>query len=225
MSKTPRTLVVMAKQPQAGRTKTRLSPPLTGEQAAELYYGFLLDTLDLMGQIASLRRVVAYAPPEAQPFFRSIVPEGFECLPQEGHDLSQRLARVTSDLLGSGCERVVVIGSDSPTLPSERIQQAFERLSEPTLDLVLGPCDDGGYYLLGLRAPSPRLFSFPMSTATVTRQTLAAAEESGLRVALLPEWYDVDEIGGLRRLRGDLATSPACRAVHTRRFLERLDTM
>jgi glycosyltransferase A (GT-A) superfamily protein (DUF2064 family) len=114
--------------------------------------------------------------------------------------------------------------SDSPTLPVAYVSEAFSRLQEGA-DVVLGPCDDGGYYLIGLKQPQPRLLrEVQMSTPTVLRDTLAIAEELGLRVVLLPTWYDVDTAAELQRLRQELATMSAndgsSPARHTRAFLE-----
>jgi glycosyltransferase A (GT-A) superfamily protein (DUF2064 family) len=114
--------------------------------------------------------------------------------------------------------------SDSPTLPAAYLSAAFTHLREGA-DVVLGPCDDGGYYLIGLRQPQSRLLrEVPMSTPTVLRDTLAIAEELGLRVALLPTWYDVDTVAELRRLRQELdgmqTDSLSSPAHHTRAFLQ-----
>ncbi len=109
--------------------------------------------------------------------------------------------------------------SDSPTLPAAYVAEAFARLDGPD-DVVLGPCDDGGYYLIGLKRPQPRLLrEVQMSTPFVVRDTLALAEEMGLRVALLPTWYDVDTIAELARLRTELAESAKQTARHTRTLL------
>jgi glycosyltransferase A (GT-A) superfamily protein (DUF2064 family) len=111
------------------------------------------------------------------------------------------------------------MSSDSPTLPAAFVAEAFERLRDGA-DVVLGPCDDGGYYLIGLRAPQPRLLrEVPMSTPTVTRDTLALADELGLRVALLPQWYDIDTAADLARLRAELRAAAPEVAPRTRAFL------
>jgi glycosyltransferase A (GT-A) superfamily protein (DUF2064 family) len=109
---------------------------------------------------------------------------------------------------------------DSPTLPLGTLRQAFRALDDPDVDVVLGPCEDGGYYLIGVRQPCAALFyDIPMSTPRVAAETLQRAEENGLRVALLPRWYDVDVYADLQRLAEELRTLPADRARHTRAFL------
>lgn len=111
------------------------------------------------------------------------------------------------------------MNSDGPTLPVEHLIGAFDALSDHT-DVVLGPSDDGGYYLIGLKKPAPRLLrEVRMSTPHVTADTLALADAEGLRVKLLPAWYDVDDVEALERLSTELAAAPAHVAPHTRSFL------
>jgi rSAM/selenodomain-associated transferase 1 len=213
-------LLVMAKRPTPGRTKTRLSPPLSFEQAAALYECFLRDTLDLMRQVPAVRRGIMYLPAEGGAYFIQFGPD-FRCLPQEGADLGARLDNALTHTLLQGYQRVVIMNSDGPNLPAGYLTRAFELLEgEP--DVVLGPCEDGGYYLIGLKQPAPRLLrEVRMSTGRVFGDTLALAAEEGLQVEVLPEWYDVDDVTSLKRLMGDLAGAPPDIASHTRRFLER----
>jgi rSAM/selenodomain-associated transferase 1 len=210
----------MAKEPSPGGTKTRLSPPLTAQEAADLYHCFLLDTLELMRHVESAQPVVAYSPPGAAPFFQHLAPREFEFLPQLGQDLGERLDRVVIDCLQRGYRQVVIVASDSPTIPLPYLDQAFQELDNPLVDVVLGPCDDGGYYLIGLEAPCTALFrGIVMSTATVLEETLERAEEQGFRVACLPPWYDVDTFEDLARLKQELRAQPQHPAQHTRAFL------
>ena len=215
-----RALIIVAKQPQAGRTKTRLSPPLSGQQAASLYYHFLLDTLELMQQVEIAQPILAYTPDKAEPFFRDIAPDGFEFVPQIGPDLGERLHNVLSHCLQGGYRQAVVMDSDSPTLPVDTLRQAFRALDDPAVDMVLGPCEDGGYYLIGLKSPCAALFrGVPMSTPQVAAETLQRAQEQGLRVARLAHWYDVDLYADIERLHKELQSLPDDRARHTRAFL------
>jgi glycosyltransferase A (GT-A) superfamily protein (DUF2064 family) len=139
--------------------------------------------------------------------------------PQRGAGLGERLDHLLTEALAAGAEQAVVMDSDSPTLPATYVAAAFARLDGPD-DVVLGPCDDGGYYLIGLKRPQPRLLrEVPMSTPSVVRDTLALAAEMGLRVALLPTWYDVDTAAELERLRTEIAGSGENVARHTRAFL------
>ena len=211
----------MAKRPEAGQTKTRLSPPLSPAQAAALYECFLRDTLGLMRRTPAVRPVIAYLPPAAEGYFAALAPD-FELTLQEGPDLGARLANVFQHYLSLGYERVVAMDSDSPTLPAAYLAAAFEALAGE-VDVVLGPCDDGGYYLIGLKRPAPRLLrEVRMSTPNVVADTLALAAAEGLKVKLLPAWYDVDEAAALDRLAAELAAAPPTVAPHTRRFLASL---
>jgi rSAM/selenodomain-associated transferase 1 len=209
-------LIVVAKRPIPGQAKTRLAPPLTPEAAALLYESFLRDTLDLIRRVADVRPIIAYLPEDAGDYFRALAPD-FDLLPQRGEDLGARLDGALTTCLSDGFRRAVIMDSDSPTLPAEYLAGAFDALE--TSDVVLGPCDDGGYYLIGLTHPAPRLLrEVRMSTPTVVRDTLALAAAESLTTAQLPIWYDVDTIAELERLRAELALLPNDRATHTRAF-------
>jgi rSAM/selenodomain-associated transferase 1 len=215
-----RALMVMAKEPLVGRTETRLSPPLSGQQATDLYRCLLLDTLELMTRVEGVQPIIAYLPSDAEPFFRRFAPPGFDFVPQLGDDLGERLDNVLTRCLQMGCHQAVVMDSDSPTLPVAYLKQAFRQLDDPTVDVVLGPSDDGGYYLIGLKSPCPALFrGIVMSTPTVMEETLGRAQEQGLRVACLPRWYDVDTSEELERLIEEPRSRPDHLAPHTRAFL------
>ncbi|HEU5098244.1 MAG TPA: TIGR04282 family arsenosugar biosynthesis glycosyltransferase [Roseiflexaceae bacterium] len=218
-----RSLLVVAKRPAAGQTKTRLCPPLTGEAAAALYACFLRDTLDLMRQVPDVGRGIVYLPEAALDYFSALAPDMRLSL-QEGADLGERLDHLLTAALEAGAAQAVVIDSDSPTLPVDYLVQAFDTLAGPC-DVVIGPCEDGGYYLIGLKRPQPRLLrDVQMSTPYVVRDTLALAEELGLRVALLPTWYDVDTVAELDRLRTELPEAPPHVAGYTRAFLTHGDS-
>ena len=218
MSKPP-ALVIMAKEPALGRTKTRLCPPLTPAQAAALYEALLRDTIHLAAALDGVQLAVALTPPEATARFERWSPPGTLLLPVDGANIGECLDRVLSSLLAAGHSGVMALNSDGPTLPAGYLQQARARLDQA--DVVLGPGEDGGYYLIGLREPRPELFDhIDWSTAQVLPQTLARAESLGLRVALLPSWYDVDTAPDLDRLRAEVASLPPDTVPHTRRFLD-----
>jgi rSAM/selenodomain-associated transferase 1 len=213
-------LLVVAKRPAPGQTKTRLTPPLSSEQAAALYECFLRDTLDMMRQVPNVQPAVAFMPAEAQPYFVELAPD-FELVQQAGLDLGARLDNALTHYLRLGYRHVAIMDSDGPTLPATCLSAAFEALAGEA-DVVLGPCDDGGYYLIGLKRPAPRLLrEVRMSTPGVLADTLAIAAEEGLRVELLPVWYDIDDVTSLARLVAELADSVTETARHTRAFLER----
>ena len=214
----PTAVVVFAKAPRAGAVKTRLCPPLSPAAAARLYRCFLLDTLDRVQAVGSITPVVAYAPRRARGFFAATRP-GMLLLPQGGGDLGARMARVVERLLARGFAAVVILGADSPTLPLSHLRAAIRLLDSATADGVIGPSEDGGYYLIGLRGPCPVLFAgVSWGTGRVLAQTLAKARRAGRRLRLLPRWYDVDTVADLRRLAGELRRTRG-RAPRTRRLL------
>jgi rSAM/selenodomain-associated transferase 1 len=201
-----RALVVMAREPVAGQTKTRLTPPLTAEEAAELYRFFLEKVLETVRRVNQTHREilphVAYAPATARDYFQRLAPD-FVLVEQVGERLNERLNCVFEWCFAQGYDQAAAMNSDSPTLPGEYLMLAFERLE--TADVVLGPCEDGGYYLLGLKRPCPEIIlPVQMSTSRVLRDTLALVQQQGLTVSLLPEWYDVDTVKDLGRLQTDL---------------------
>ena len=197
------TLLVVAKQPVPGQTKTRLCPPLTPIQAADLYECFLLDTLDMMRKVHDVRRVIGYLPVDAEGYFSQLAPD-MELVCQQGDTLGERLDDLISAALVGGSRRVVVIDSDSPTLPAAYVALAFERLNGA--DVVLGPTHDGGYYLIGMKVPQPNLLrQVKMSTPRVLADTLELAKASGVAVSLLPTWYDVDTLADLQQLESEVS--------------------
>jgi len=209
-------LIVVAKRPAPGNTKTRLSPPLTPELASALYECFLFDTLDQMRQVGDVQPVIAYL--DEPDYFRRLAPD-FELIPQEGRDLGERLDNALTSCLSRGYERAVIMDSDSPTLPPDYLSLSFRLLSDGA-DVVLGPCDDGGYYLIGVKQPAPRLLrEVHMSTPTVAAETMALAKEEGLRLVTLPIWYDIDDVASLSRLIQEIEHHDLAHAKHTRQFL------
>jgi len=198
-------VAVMTKVPGAVPVKSRLQRVLGSQAATALYRCFLLDRLDALAALDGVGAVVAYTPPEAEAAIASLAPPGLRRLPQQGADLGERMATLLDRLLADGHPAAVVIGADTPTLPMAWVAEAADALAEGAADLALGPADDGGYYLIGLRAPCAALFrDVPWSTSEVTRITLERAREAGLSVHLLPPWFDVDTEADLRRLAADL---------------------
>jgi rSAM/selenodomain-associated transferase 1 len=219
-----RSIVVLGKAPRAGETKTRLVPPLSAEQAAALYRAFLQDTV---GTVLSLgwddATLVHPATEHAASELRAFLPPGMRLQPQLGEGLSEALSGAFSSRVRAGFECVVLIGSDTPTLPAELIEGAARALC--THDLVIGPSLDGGYYLLGMTSVHPALFDgIAWSTELVFGQTMERARELALRTHVLCPWYDIDTADELRRLREDLLALPPCVAAATRAALARLDT-
>jgi len=221
-------LTVMTKAPRAGRVKTRLTPPLTSEEAAALNICFLRDTAAAISTADKTRAqgVAAYTPRGAESAYAGILPEDFFLLPQRGDAFGERLSAATEDLLQLGFASVCLIDSDSPTVPADAFAQAVEHLAGADDCIVLGPSDDGGYYLIGMKKLHRRLFDqIDWSTERVLEQTVAAAREINLRVHLLPTWYDIDDRATLARLCGELLGSNGAagfQAPATRKFLSEL---
>ncbi|MGW8144790.1 MAG: TIGR04282 family arsenosugar biosynthesis glycosyltransferase [Anaerolineales bacterium] len=212
-------LLVVAKKPTPGLTKTRLCPPLNSEQAAELYECFLRDTLGIMRSVPEVRSKIVYLPHNARNYFENLAPD-MDLLQQQGDSLGERLDNLLTDVLLDGADKAVVINSDSPTLPAEYLVQSFEQLS--TTDVVLGPAEDGGYYLIGMKEPQPHLLrNVKMSTPNVLQETLEIARETNVTASLLPEWYDVDTVEELHRLRNDVSALQNNSCPHTRAWMQR----
>ena len=214
-------LIVVAKKPEPGSTKTRLSPPFTPEAAAEFYDCLMRDTLALAAQLSGVDLTLAYTPASAVEYFQNLVPNGFRLIPQQGTHLGERLANALGFHLKLGYRRAVIMNSDGPTLPLAHLQAAFAKLDHA--DVTLGMGHDGGYYLIGLKQMVPELFeNIAWSTEKVIPQTLNICRRLKLSVHCLPEWYDVDVEADLQRLRLDLAQNPAA-ATHTADFLKKWD--
>ena len=216
MPKYENALIVVAKRPAPGKTKTRLVPPLTPELASALYECFLRDTLDKMRQVTDAKHIIAHL--DERDYFQRLAPD-FELTLQTGHDLGERLHNALTLYLARGYEHVVIMDSDSPTLPSEYLSLAFSVLANGA-NVALGPCDDGGYYLIGVNQPTPRLLrEVQMSTPTVAGDTIALANEEGLNLVTLPTWYDVDDASSLTRLIEELNYHDSITTKHSRQFL------
>ena len=224
-------LAVMTKAPRAGRVKTRLTPPLAAEEAAALNICFLRDTAAALARVASEGRaqgIGVYTPVGAEDDYQGILPSDFALVPQRGDAFGERLTFATEDLLGLGFDSVCLIDSDSPTVPELAYAEAVEVLAQPGDRIVLGPSDDGGYYLIGLKKVHAAVFQrIDWSTERVLEQTIAQAREAGVPVHLLPAWYDVDDRVTLGRIcqeffgdNGDNSTGGPAPA--TRAFLETL---
>lgn len=198
-------LVVMAKAPIAGTVKTRLVPPLTPAQAAELYRALLQDELEHLKALAAADLYVAFTPSHGRVLITDILPSEFRCFPQQGEDLGARMSRIFDHLLGDAYKNVVVIGSDLPALPLGYLERAFESLSARGRQVVLGPSRDGGYYLVGMNRHTPELFEqMTWSHDQVLAQTLTKLAKLGIDPELLPGWFDVDTVDDLRQLQSRL---------------------
>jgi uncharacterized protein len=201
-------IAVMAKASIPGRSKTRLVPPLTFEEAARCNTAFLRDIADSIvaaSARASIAGHMAFGPPQSKPFFQRHLPGEIGLIEAWYPNFGDCLFAAIAGLLECGHRSAVVLNSDSPTLPTSLLVETAQVLEQPGDRLVLGPAHDGGYYLLGLKAAHRRLFQdIAWSTEHVARQTLDRSAELGLPVHVLPEWYDVDDVRALRMLQAEL---------------------
>ena len=209
---------IMIKTPRNGFSKTRLSPPFSSEEAASISCCFLKDT---SAAIASLSRedpfvvgVAIYTPVGSEADLWELLPPGFKMIAQREADFGIRLLGATEDLFSAGFSAVCLIDSDSPTLPFDYLRDLSNFLKEPKDRMVIGPCSDGGYYLLGLRNAHARLFEdITWSTDQVYSETIKRAKEINLPAVTLPAWYDVDDHFSLDRLLSELFPERASEAV------------
>ncbi len=175
---------MLAKEPRPGHSKTRLTPPLSPAEAAEVAEAALRTTLAAARACSAQRLVLALDGAVGE-----WLGEGFEVIPQRGAGQAERLGAAFADVPGPA----VLIGMDSPQVSPELIDLAFARLRRPPLDAVLGPAADGGWWAIGMRRPDPRVFhGVGMSSDDTGERQLARLGELGFRTSLLPELRDVD---------------------------------
>jgi rSAM/selenodomain-associated transferase 1 len=208
---------VMAKAPRPGYTKTRLCPPLSPCQAADLSAAFLRDITHNIAQAARqhpLAGYVAYAPAGAIHLLQDhlaqgtglLLADGTPLMPPDVQGFGRCLLHAAMDLLGRGHACAILLNADSPTLPTQVLVRAAAALARPGDRVVLGPAEDGGYYLLGLKAAHAALFAdIAWSTGSVTQATRQRAAALGVPVVELPVWYDVDDHATLTRVARDIA--------------------
>ena len=215
----------MVKTPAPGRSKTRLSPPLTPAEAAALSEAFVRDTARHMAQASGsgVEPVAVWTPAGTERAMARLLPDGFRLVPQREGGLGERLIGALEDLFALGFGSVILLGSDSPTLPAATLSLASAMLAEPGDRAVLGPTDDGGYCFLGVKRLHRELFErIDWSTGRVREQTKARAMEIALPLTELPAWFDVDDAPSLARLCAELFGAHPPDAPHTRKFLSEL---
>ena len=197
-----RTFGVFCKFPNPGRVKTRLAEHIGAESAASLSAAFL-DDLAFDFRSIGERRVLGISPADSAAYFKPFSRFGYDLWPQPDGDLGVRMTAFFAVTLKGDDDRAVLIGSDSPTIPREYVQLAFEKLE--VSDCVIGPATDGGFYLVGLRRPATGLFqNIVWSGSNVLSQIVQRITDAGLSLALLPPWYDIDDVDDLRMLAGHL---------------------
>lgn len=188
-------LIVIAKAPRPGFSKTRLSPPCSAEQAARLAEAALRDTLAAVASTSAAARVLAL---DGDP--GPWCCDGFEVIPQRGGGLAARLAGAFDDVGGPA----LLVGMDTPQVTPALLDQCSRDLAEPDVDAVIGPAGDGGYWAIGLKRADSRVFDHvPMSSAETLAVQRTRLADLGLRTADLPPLRDVDTIDDARAVARD----------------------
>lgn len=218
-----RALVILAKAPVAGTAKTRLSPPLTPEEAATFAAASLADMLAIGQAVAHCTVILCHPAGSGEAIHAAIagrdIPISFALSPFTRTDIGAAMAEAMTCAFAGGASQVALIGSDLPSLPPAHIEAAFAALDMGAA-VVLGPAEDGGYYLIATRQPRPELFTgIAWSTPAVFAQTVARADAMGLTLVAIPSWYDVDGAPDLLRCACDLDAAPTHPAHATRAFL------
>ncbi len=222
---------IICKTPAPGKSKTRLSPPLLPEECAEISACFIRDLSSTIASLSEDGRAeghAVYTPQGSETALRALLPEGFGLVLQGEGDLGARLNKGINDLIAAGHAGAILINSDSPTLPRAILEAAVDAVLDGD-NVVLSPALDGGYTLVGLSRPHPRLFEdIPWSTGDVYRLTLERAREIDIPVVELDGWYDVDDAASYAMLADELdgrlpdfARHEAQDAPNTRAFVRR----
>jgi uncharacterized protein len=217
MTKTDRTLVIMAKAPRAGSVKTRLAGSLSLQAVTELYECLLNDTISLARSLDHVNIAIMCPASDVEELSRA-VPKTIPIVPQTGEGLAAGLESVFAHFAASGDQRVIAFNSDSPHLPASVLKSAFDLLE--ACDLVIGPTHDGGYFLVGTKVSHPNLFTREgMGTSNAFEALLTRARALGLSEHLTEPFYDIDVEGDLSRLAAELLLAPA-RAPRTAEWLK-----
>jgi len=199
-------LGIFAKYWQPGAVKTRLAATVGEAVASQVYRRFLITMLRRFDHVAE-RRVLAFTPPDQRAEFALLAADAWTLQDQGAGDLGMRMQNYFTAAFRSGADRVVLIGSDSPTLPPDYVKEAFQLLK--TFPVALGRAEDGGYYLVGAAGQVPPIFDgVAWSTSLVWNQTQSLLQAAGCPCGVLPMWYDVDDLPGLRRMHQELADRP-----------------
>lgn len=202
-------VIVFAKNPVPNQVKTRLVPSFLPEQAATLYTAFLTDGCETLAKLPDVDLIIAYTPAAAHFDLQTLIGDDAIYIPQIGADLGERLAAATQWAAKHGYTKILLVGSDSPTLPIAYVSTAFTLLD--SRDITIGPSTDGGYYLIGfsanaLRTTVPRIFEhIAWSTADVFQQTVARIRSLKATLGLLPPWYDIDTAEDLAFLHAHIS--------------------
>ena len=198
-----RSVGIFAKEPRPGRVKSRLASASSPEWAARVADALLRDTVARLARI-NARRFLVYSPNQAKEYFATLAGNQYQLISQEEGDLGRRMEQFIIGQLRTGARHIIIVGTDSPTMPAAWIERAFQELEQA--DLVIGPATDGGYNLLGCSGPPPPIFTnISWGSEKVLWETISRLSDLSLRVTLLPPCPDVDTIADLWALKGQIA--------------------
>ncbi len=212
-------LLVFAKAPLPGQAKTRLSPPLKSEEAATMAEAFLLDTLEMIETIKlNAEKIIYYTPKTAANYFSHLRSGNWQFKPQQGRSLKMKITNAFRIEIENNDQPVIIIGSDSPTLPPQYLEEALIKLR--STDLVVGPALDGGFYLIGINKFYPELLKpVILSKPESCEKLLESADRIGLTFKKLPEWYDIDRFEDLKRINSLVSIKYGFAAPRTKTLL------
>ena len=215
-------VILFARDPILGQVKTRLRPSFDDETILKLYICFVEDSLEKIRQVGNVECFVGVSPENHSGFFLGIESFGMSLFVQRGKDLGEKMRQAFVDRFAEGYNKVVIIGSDSPSLPVSYINKALAS----DKDLVLGPSTDGGYYLIAMSGKVSEVFSgVAWGTENVLDETLKKIKGTSISFELLPIWYDVDSPDDLKFLKTHLeliAHSGLCVGRKTKNFLDEI---
>jgi hypothetical protein len=219
MSKMKRCLIVFAKEPQKGRIKTRLAASIGEEEALCLYKAFLKDTLIIARCAETDNKILAYDSCSKEPEYLKMISDNFLFYEQKGKDLGEKMSNAFGYAHENGADHIVIIGSDSPTLPASCLDEAFQLLEE--YDVVIGPSQDGGFYLVGSKVPARGMFNdVKWGSDKALEQTLENIISLQKRFVLMDPWYDVDTQDDLKSLKDKLQEDEGLKALFTKQVLK-----
>ena len=216
-------LLLFAKAPLPGQVKTRLSPPLTAEEAATMAEAFLLDTLEMIETVElNAEKIIYYTPKTAANYFSHLRSGNWQIKLQQGRSLKMKITNAFRIEIENNDQPVIIIGSDSPTLPPQYLEEALIKLS--STDLVVGPAIDGGFYLIGMNKFYPELLKpVILSKPNSCEKLLESAARIGLTFKMLPEWYDIDRFEDLKRINDMMSFKCGSSAPRTKTLLAGLN--
>ncbi len=212
-------LLIFAKYPEPGEVMTRLCPPITPEEAARIQRACIRLLCERAFRSWSVRPVLVISPDDAEDCFREFANPYVPMMPQGDGDLGDRLTRAAKAEFDEGTTQLLIIGTDSPTITDDMIAAAQKKLK--VSDVVVGPCDDGGFYLLGLKRFDDQMFKdIEWGSDRVTAQAVERSKSCGMKVGMLKPWYDIDRPADLQRAAKDMRKADRYDAYELLRTIE-----